>query len=79
MTLKVARSTEDAKPKNITIEDIEKALSKGKQFFYFDRETEHKDLNKLIEYFEEKDYTVFMKEVKYALGDLDYIYEVHIL
>jgi len=79
MKLKLARATENAKPKVVSLEDIEKSLAKGEQFFYLDRENEHKDLNALIEHFEEQGKSVFMREVKYALGDLDYIYEIHIL
>lgn len=78
MELKLAKETLNSKPKTITIEEIEANLP-NKQFYYFDRENEHKDLNALIEHFEEKGHSVYMREAKYALGDLDYIYEVHIL
>ncbi len=78
MELKLAKTTLTSKPKKITIEDIENKLDK-ERFFYFDRENEHKDLNAFIEHFENKGYSVYMKEAKYGLGDLDYIYEVHIL
>jgi len=78
MELKLAKSTLTAKPKKITVEEIEKKLDK-ERFFYFDRENEHKDLNALLEHFEGKGYSVYMKEAKYGLGELDYIYEVHIL
>ncbi len=78
MELKLAKTTVNSKPKKITIEDIEKKLDK-ERFFYLDRENEHKDLNAFIEHFENKGYSVYMKEAKYGLGDLDYIYEVHIL
>ena len=33
----------------------------------------------LIEYFEAKEYSVYMREVKYGLDDNEYIYEVHIV
>ncbi len=78
MELKLAKQTVTSKPKKITIEQIEDKLNK-ERFFYLDRENEHKDLNALIEHFENKGYSVYMKEAKYGLGDLDYIYEVHIL
>ena len=78
MELKLAKTTVNSKPKKITVEDIEKKLDK-ERFFYLDRENEHKDLNAFIEHFENKGYSVYMKEAKYGLGDLDYIYEVHIL
>jgi len=57
---------------------VENKLNK-EHFFYFDRENEHKDLNALVEHFEGKGFSVYMKEAKYGLGELDYIYEVHIL
>jgi len=78
MELKLAKTSLTSKPKKVTIEDIEKKLNK-ERFFYFDRENEHKNLNQMIEYFEDKGYIVFMREAKYGLGDMDYIYEVHIL
>ncbi len=78
MELKLARTTLNAKPKTVTIEDIEKKLDK-QRFFYFDRENEHKNIIAFTEYFEEKGFSVHLKEVKYGLADLDYIYEAHIL
>ncbi len=78
MELKLAKTSATAKPKKITLEQIESNLDK-EQFYYFDRENEHKELLALKEYFEEKGYTVILREAKYALGDLDYIYELHIL
>ena len=80
MTLKLARKDLDKKPSNITLEDIEKALEKEKEkIFYFDQDNSHKDLVKLVEYFEEQDKSVYLKEVKYGLNEDDYMYEVHIL
>jgi len=78
MELKLAKLTPTSKPKKITLEQLESKLNK-ESFFYFDRENEHKDLNALLEHFEGKGYSVYMKEAKYGLGELDYIYEVHIL
>ncbi len=78
MELQLAKTSLNAKPKKISLEKIEESLGK-EQFFYFARENEHKDLIALQEYFEEKGHSVYMKEVRYGLGDLDYIYEVHIL
>ena len=78
MELKLAKTSVNSKTKKITPEQIEENLDK-EQFYYFDRENEHKDLLALKEYFEEKGHSVFLKEAKYGLGDLDYIYELHIL
>jgi len=78
MEFKLAKSSLNGKSKTITLEQIEKKLDK-ERFYYLDRENEHKSINTLMEYFEDKGYNVYIKEIKYALGDLDYIYEVHIV
>lgn len=78
MKLKLARATVSAKPKIITIDTIEEELDK-KSIFYFDKDNAHKDLKSLIEYFEEKEYSVYMREVKFGLTDDEYLYEVHIV
>jgi len=78
MELKLAKSSINAKTKKITLEGIEKNLNK-ERFFYLDKENEHKNLIALQEHFEEKGYSVHIKEAKYALGELDYIYEVSIV
>jgi len=78
MEIKLAKSSVTAKSKKITLEQLEEKLSK-ESFFYLDRENEHKDLNALLEHFEEKGHSVYMKEAKYGLGELDYIYELHII
>ena len=51
----------------------------NKKIFYFDKDNSHKELKKLIEHFEEKGYSVYMREVKYGLDENEYIYEVHII
>jgi hypothetical protein len=78
MKLKLAKSTLKSKSKTIELEKIEEMLPE-KSIFYFDRDNEHKDMKALIEYFEDRDYSVYMKEVKYGLNDDEYIYEVHII
>ena len=80
MELKLARTAINGKPKNIQLEKIEDTLNKdGQKIFYFDKENSHKDLVALVEYFEEKDFSVYLREVKYGLDEADYMYEVHIL
>ncbi len=80
MELKLARNELKNKPKTITIEKIEEEVEKeGEKIFYFDKENAHKDLVELVEYFENKGYSVYLREVKYGLDDNDYLYEVHIL
>ena len=80
MELKLAKTKLDGKPKVITLEEIEKELEKEKQkIYYFDASNPHKDLVALVEYFEEKGYSVYLREVRYGLDENDYMYEVHIL
>jgi hypothetical protein len=78
MKLKLARTTLKAKPKTIELTKLEEELP-GKSIFYFDKENSHKELKELIEYFEQKGYSVYMREVKYGLDENEYIYEVHII
>lgn len=78
MKMKLARTTLKAKPKTVDIKKLEEELSK-KSIFYFDKDNSHKDMIELIEYFEAKEYSVYMREVKYGLDDNEYIYEVHIV
>ncbi|WP_200762698.1 HP0268 family nuclease [Nitrosophilus alvini] len=80
MELKLARNELKSKPKSIKLEKIEEELEKeGQKIFYFDRENAHKDLVELVEYFENKGYSVYLREVKYGLDENEYLYEVHIL
>lgn len=80
MDLKLARSTIKGKPKSTSLDKIEAILEKEEQkIFYFDKENSHKSLVSLVEYFENKDYSVYFREVKYGLDEGDYMYEVHIL
>ncbi|DAB40111.1 MAG: hypothetical protein QG564_1346 [Campylobacterota bacterium] len=78
MKLKLARTTLKAKPKIVEITKIEEELA-DKSIFYFDKDNSHKELKAVIEYFEEKGYSVYMREVKYGLDENEYIYEVHII
>ncbi|SFV63977.1 FIG00388607: hypothetical protein [hydrothermal vent metagenome] len=78
MKLKLARTTLKAKPKTIELKKLEEELA-SRSIFYFDKDNSHKELKALIEYFEEKGYSVYMREVKYGLDDNEFIYEVHII
>ncbi|SFV50943.1 FIG00388607: hypothetical protein [hydrothermal vent metagenome] len=78
MKLKLARASVTAKPKLIELSKIEEDLEK-RSIFYFDKENSHKDLKRLIEHFEEMEYSVYMREVKFGLNDDEFIYEVHIV
>jgi len=73
-------SLNDKNNKKIKIEDIEKELAKGKdKIFYFDESNSHKDLVNMVETLEEKDYSVYLREVRYGLDENDYMYEMHVL
>ncbi len=78
MKLKLARTTLKAKPKVVDLKTIEEELEE-KSIFYFDKENSHKDLKDAIEHFEEKGYSVYLREVKYGLDEGEFIYEVHII
>jgi len=80
MKLKLAKQHTDDEVSTVTLKDIENSLKeKGSLILYFDQGNAHKDLLAMKEKFEEKDYSVYLKEVKYGLDESDYIYEVHIL
>jgi len=80
MKLKLAKQHANEDAGSITLKDIEGMLKeKESLILYFDQENAHKDLLAMKEKFEEKDYGVYVKEVKYGLDESDYIYEVHIL
>ncbi len=78
MKLKLARTTLKAKPKLIELSKIEEQLA-DKSIFYFDKDNTHKEIMALIEYFEERDNSVYMREIKYGLNEGEYTYEVHIV
>ncbi len=80
MKLKLAKQHIDDEVRTVSLKDIETLLKeKESAILYFDQENAHKDLVALVEKFEDKDYSVYLKEVKYGLDENDYIYEVHIL
>ena len=78
MKLKLARTTLKAKPKTIELQKIEEQLD-NQSIYYFDKENSHKDIIALMEHFDGEGYNVYMREIKYGLGEGEYIYEVHIV
>ena len=78
MKLKLARASIDTKPKSIEVDKIEEDLEK-KSIFYFDKDNSHKELKAMMEHFETKKFSVYMREVKFGLNDDEYLYEVHIV
>lgn len=80
MELKIARTELNGTYKAISLESIEAEVKKsGQKIYYFDRENSHKDLIALIEHFEDKGLSAYLRTVKYGLDDSEYMYEVHIL
>ncbi|MDD2383927.1 MAG: HP0268 family nuclease [Sulfurospirillaceae bacterium] len=80
MEIKLARNEINGKPKAITLDKVTEVIEKdGQKIFYFDKENSHKDLVALVEHFEGKGFSVYLREIKYGLGEGDYMYEVHIL
>ena len=80
MELKIARNDLASKPKTTTIEKIEAEVKKEMQkIFYFDKDNSHKDLVALVDHFEDKDYSVYLRDIKYGLDENSSMYEVHIL
>ncbi len=78
MKLKLARTALKAKLKTIELSKIEEHLDK-QAIYYFDKENSHKDIIALMEYFDDKGYNVYMREIKYGLSEGEYLYEVHIV
>ncbi len=80
MKLKLATKELNQESETITPKEIESKLKEsGSVILYFAADNAHKDLVALVEKFEDKDYSVYLKEVKYGLNEDDYIYEMHIL
>ena len=80
MEIKLARNEINGKPKTITLDKITEIIEKeGQKIFYFDKENSHKDLVALVEHFEVKGFSVYLRDIHYGLGEGDYMYEVHIL
>lgn len=80
MDLKLVRAELSAKPKKIDLAKIEAAVAKEDSvIFYFDKDNSHKDLLELQDHFEAQGKSFYMNEVKYGLGDNDYMYQVHIM
>lgn len=75
MELLLARADKNQKPKKVDI----KTIDTNNQILYFDRENSHKDMVKMVEFFEDKGLSVYLKEVKFGLDEEDYMYEVHIM
>ncbi|RDU59322.1 HP0268 family nuclease [Helicobacter marmotae] len=80
MELKLAKSAPNAKTlTKITTEDILKQCAAGTHIFYFDKENSHKDMQKACTFFQKQGYSTHLHEIRYALDEGSYIYELHII
>jgi hypothetical protein len=76
MTLKLIENNHI--PKEISVEEFLKNVNSN-SFYYFHKDTSYKNLKDLIDKLSEMGYSVYFREVKYALDENSYMYELHIL
>ena len=81
MKLKLAKNKDTQEIKEVNIDEIEESVKQNRMgaIVYFDQENSHKDLVGMVEVFEEKGYSVYLKEIRFGLDENNYMYEVHIL
>jgi len=80
MDILLARKELSAKPKKISVDKLKDEMKNHKnKLFYFDKDNSHKDMMSLIDAFEEENFTVHFREIKYGLEDDAYMYELHVL
>jgi hypothetical protein len=80
MELLLARNELNEKPKKVKLDKLkDEVIKAGEKIFYFDKDNSHKDMMALVDSFEDDNYNVYFREVKYGLADDEYMYEVHIL
>ncbi len=80
MKLKLAKNSKNDESKSLSLGEISDIVaSEGQKIFYFDQDNSHKNLVSLVEHFEEKGLSVYLKEIKFGLDESEYMYEVHIL
>ena len=64
---------------SITEKEILKLVEdKEKSYFYFDEKTKHKDILKVKDFLENKDYSVYLREAQFDIED-HYTYEMHVI
>jgi hypothetical protein len=80
MDILIARNELNEKPKKLSLTKIKDELKEaGEKIYYFDKENSHKNMMGLVESLENAGYNVYFREVKYGLGDDEYMYELHAL
>jgi len=80
MDILIARDELGQKPKKVTLTKIKEELEKlGENIYYFDKDNSHKNMMNLVDSLENAGYNVYFREIKYGLGDDEYMYELHAL
>ncbi len=84
MEVKLAKENfrADTESANITFDEMYQAVKNNKQrgiVFYLDRDNSEKVIKKMENFFNDKQHSVFVRELKYSMDTKDYVYEVHIL
>ena len=80
MEILLARETITSKPKKVDVTTLKEELTTcNDKLFYFDRDNSHKDMMSLIDTFEDDNFTVHFREIKFGLEEDSYIYELHVL
>jgi len=78
MDILIARDEIDSKPKKISLTKIKEELNTdGEKIYYFDKDNSHKNMMSLVDSLENAGYNAYFREVKYGLGDDEYMYELH--
>ena len=78
MDILIAREAIDEKPKKISLTKIKEELKdSGEKIYYFDKDNSHKNMMGLVDSLEGAGYNAYFREVKYGLGDDEYMYELH--
>lgn len=80
MDILIARKELTDKPKKVTLSKLKEEVKETEnKIYYFDRDNSHKNMMALVDSFENDEYNVYFREVKYGLSDEEYMYEVHIM
>jgi pyruvate/oxaloacetate carboxyltransferase len=80
MELLLAKQSMDSRSKSIDIDAIQAGLDRDDtKIYYFDQSNSHKDLLSVVDNFESRGYSVYLREVKYGLDESEYMYEMHLL
>ena len=78
MDILIARDTIGDKPKKISLTKIKEELKgSSEKIYYFDKNNSHKNMMGLVDSLESAGFNIYFREVKYGLGDDEYMYELH--